>query len=144
MMLKPVCSWLSRAGAWLLLAGWAPLGWAQARLDCQLGYGGSTQVVSSAPVNAADAYAVPSVDVAGRFRFKPVVVGQGTEVKHVSLYVYVETERQPILIQQATYLPPFSPATHSGPMGLTGRQHLYAGPMERELIYSCTLSGVVP
>ena len=50
-------------------------------------------------VRAISAYAVPSVDVAGRFRFKPVVVGQGAEVKHVSLYVYVETERQPLLIQ---------------------------------------------
>jgi hypothetical protein len=98
--------------------------------------------VSASPVDSA--YAVPSVDVAGRFRFKPVVVGQGAEVKHVSLYVYVETERQPLLIQQVTYLPPFTPPAHTGPIGLTGRQHLYAGPVERELIYSCTLSGVAP
>ncbi len=133
---------LGGAAVIALAAGCAASVWAQARLDCQLGYGGDTQIVSASPVDSA--YAVPSVDVAGRFRFKPVVVGQGAEVKHVSLYVYVETERQPILIQQVTYLPPFAPPAHTGPIGLTGRQHLYAGPVERELIYSCTLSGVAP
>lgn len=88
---------LGGAAVIALAAGCAASVWAQARLDCQLGYGGDTQIVSASPVDSA--YAVPSVDVAGRFRFKPVVVGQGAEVKHVSLYVYVETERQPLLIQ---------------------------------------------
>lgn len=125
-------------GLWVVgLAGGLGCAHADARLECELTYGGDTQTLSVKPVE--DPYPVPSVDVAGRFRFKPVLVGQGGRLQHVSLYVYAETERQPVLIQQATYLPPF-PASGA----LTGRQHLYAGPMERELIYSCTLSGVAP
>ncbi len=113
---------------------------ASARLDCELTYGGDTQRVTAQPVT--DPYTVPSVDVAGRFLFKPVLVGAGANVSHVSLYVYVDTERQPVLIQQATYRPPFAASAQSGPIALTGRQHLYAGPVERELIYSCHLTGV--
>lgn len=127
-------------GLWAVgLAGGMAGAHADARLECELTYGGDTQTLSVAPV--ADPYPVPPVDVAGRFRFKPVVVGQGAAVSYVSLYVYVDTERQPVLVQQATYLPPFPVG---GPLALTGRQHLYAGPLERELIYSCTLSGVAP
>ena len=127
---------------WVACLGISASAVASARLDCELTYGGDTQKLSVSPVS--DPYAVPSVDVAGRFRFKPVLVGQGASVSHVSLYVYLDTERQPILIQQATYRPPFAPPAQSGPIALTGRQHLYAGPVERELIYSCSLSGVAP
>lgn len=119
------------------LAAWGTSVWAEARLDCELTYGGETQMVSASPVE--DPYLVRSIDVAGRFRFKPVLVGKGTQLQHVSLYVYADNAGQPVLVQQATYLPPFSANA-----ALTGRQHLYAGPLERELIYSCFLSGLVP
>ena len=58
------------------------------------------------------------------------------------LYAYLDTRRQPILVQEAKYLPPY----HSGvtPYLLTGEQHIYAGEVERELIYHCTLEGVAP
>ena len=134
--MKHACTPWWAVGAGLLACGMgAGAAQAGARLDCELTYGGETQRVSAFAVE--DPYPVPAVDVAGRFRFKPVLVGQGAQLRHVSLYVYAHTERQPVLIQQATYRPPFAPA-------LTGRQHLYAGPLERELIYSCQLVGVAP
>jgi hypothetical protein len=46
------------------------------------------------------------------------------------------------MIQEAKYLPPFRSAPQ--PYSLTGEQRLYAGPMERELTYHCTLEGVSP
>jgi hypothetical protein len=45
-------------------------------------------------------------------------------------------------VQEAKYLPPFR--VTDKPYPLTGEQHLYAGPVERELIYSCTLEGLQP
>ena len=106
-------------------------------LRCQLTYAGSTQTLEATPV--ADPYPVRAVGVGGRFRFKAVVVGSATQVDYVKLYAYLETRQQPVLVQQATYLPPF-------PTGqtLTGQQFLYAGPVERELQYNCTFYEVAP
>jgi hypothetical protein len=63
-------------------------------------------------------------------------------VDYIKLYAYLDTPRQPLLVQEASYLPPFK-AT-SVPYLLTGEQHLFAGPVERELLYRCTLAGVQP
>jgi hypothetical protein len=125
----------------LVLAALLPAG-AAPRLVCELGYAGALHTVQADPV--AEPYGVPAQDVGGRFRFKPVLVGEGERVDRVVLYAYFNTPQQPVLIQEAKYLPPFAPPGHRGPIPLTGRQHLYAGQMERELIYSCTLHGVQP
>ncbi len=109
-------------------------------LRCSVTYAGSTQMIETSPV--ADPYPVASIDIGGRFRFKAVMVGGVAPVDYIKLYSYLDASRQPILIQEAKYLPPFE-AT-STPYPLTGEQHLYAGPAERELIYSCTLEGVAP
>lgn len=122
------------AAALCLAAQAAPL------LHCQLSYAGTTHGVEARPV--ADPYPVPSVDIGGRFRFKAVMVGDAAHIDYIKLYAYLDTRRQPILIQEATYLPPF-PASAT-PTRLTGEQHLYGGPVERELVYSCTLEGVSP
>lgn len=106
-------------------------------LRCQLTYAGSTQTLEATPV--ANPYPVAAVDVGGRFRFKAVMVGEGTQLDYIKLYAYLDTRRQPVLVQQATYLPPFA-ATAS----LTGQQFVYAGEMERELQYECSLQGVAP
>ncbi len=106
-------------------------------LSCALTYAGSTQMLEARPVS--DPYLVESVDVGGRFRFKAVVVGSDAQPQFVKLYAYLDTSRQPLLVQQATYLPPFG----SG-KSLTGKQFLYAGPVERELQYECHLNGVGP
>ena len=95
-------------------------------------YGGSTQTLHTTPV--ANPYPVKSVDVGGRFRFKAVMVGNATQVDSIKVYAYVETRRQAVLVQEATYLPPFPIGTT-----LTGRQFIYAGPAERELQYQCSL-----
>lgn len=103
-------------------------------LRCQVTYAGATQVIEASPV--IDPYAVTSVDIGGRFRFKAVMVGSDAQVAYINLYAYIATRRQPVLIQEAKYLPPFTAVS------LTGEQHLYAGPVERELIYRCTLEGL--
>lgn len=87
----------------------------------------------------ANPYGVESVDVGGRFRFKAVMVGTAGQVDYIKLYAYVETRRQPVLVQQATYLPPFAASP-----SLTGKQFVYAGAVERELQYECSLQGVAP
>ena len=107
-------------------------------LRCQVIYAGTTHTVEAQPV--ADPYSVPSVAIGGRFLFKPVVVGTAQRIDYIKLYAYLDASRQPVLIQEAKFLPPFrrSPT----PYLLTGIQYLYAGPVERELQYSCTLEGV--
>lgn len=111
-------------------------------LQCEVTYAGHTQTVVAHPV--ADPYPVPAVDIAGRFRFKPIVVGDDARLRRVLVYVYLETDAQPVLIQQAKYLPPFPAADASGNIAITGQQYLYAGALERELIYQCHLKGVAP
>lgn len=109
-------------------------------LTCQVTYAGSTHVVVSRPVG--DPYPVPSVDIGGRFGFKAVMVGDANHVNRILLYAYQDAKPHPVLIHQAKYLPPYPRA--SQPWAITGQQHLYAGPLERELIYSCTLEGLAP
>ena len=109
-------------------------------LRCGVTYAGSTHAIEARAV--ADPYPVASVDIAGRFRFKAVMIGQGAHIDYIKLYTYLETARQPVLIQQATYRPPFT--VSSVPDGLTGEQRVYGGSKERELIYRCTLLEVAP
>lgn len=125
------------AGASLLGLGMAV---AEPQLSCQVTYAGATQTVVARPV--ADPYPVPSVDIGGRFLFKAVMVGDATQVRRILLYAYQDAQPHPVLVHQAKYLPPY-PRTLQ-PWAITGQQHVYAGPLERELIYSCTLEGLVP
>lgn len=113
---------------------------ANALLHCDVSYAGSTHVVETRAVT--DPYPVPSVDIGGRFWFKAVMVGHATQVDYIKLYAYLDTRQQPLLIQEVKYLPPFQ--FTQTPYLLTGTQHLYAGPIERELVYNCTLQGVQP
>lgn len=119
---------------------YSPMVSADALLRCDVTYAGSTQVLETLAVN--DPYTVPSVDIGGRFWFKAVMVGHAARVDYIKLYAYLDTRTQPLLIQEAIFLPPFK--TTSPPTPLTGTQRLYAGPVGRELIYSCTLQGVQP
>lgn len=127
-----------------LLATLAPLTQAgptpEPLLRCFVTYAGSTHTVEARVV--ADPYPVASTDIGGRFYFKPVMVGQGTQVEYIKLYTYLDTRRQPALVQQATYHGPF-PHT-AAPTLLTGEQTVIAGPVERELQYRCTLQGLQP
>lgn len=122
----------------LLLAGNTAC--ADPLLRCKVSYAGTTHTIEASPV--ADPYPVPSVDIGGRFRFKAVMVGSPTRVDRILLYAYLDTKRQPVLVQEAKYLPPYT--VSQTPYLLTGEQHLYAGVVERELIYTCTLQGIPP
>jgi hypothetical protein len=106
-------------------------------LRCEVAYAGTTHIVEAGPV--ADPYPVASVDIGGRFRFKAVMVGTSNRIDYIKLYAYLDAKRQPVLVQVAKYLPPFKAAAE--PYLLTGDQYLYAGPVERELYYRCTLAG---
>jgi hypothetical protein len=122
-----------------LLGLWLPCPTAAAPLlRCHVAYAGTTHLVEASPV--ADPYPVASVDIGGRFRFKAVMVGSQARIDYVKLYAYLDAKRQPILVQEVKYLPPFKPSVE--PYLLTGEQFLYAGPVERELNYRCTLEGV--
>lgn len=107
------------------------------RLQCTLSYAGATQTLLARPT--PDPYAVPAADVRGRFRFKPVLVGTPERLERINLYVYLQTATQPVLVQHAKYLPPFDGPAEGGALRLTGEQHVYAGPLERELVYDCQL-----
>ena len=109
-----------------------------AQLQCRVTYAGTTHTVLAEPVQ--DPYPVPSVDIGGRFRFKPIVVGTAQRVDRVLIYAYLVDGSQALLIHQAKLLPPFAVSAQP----LTGQQYLYAGPLERELMYSCTLMGGTP
>ena len=112
------------------------------RLRCEVTYAGALQVVEVGP--RTEPYDAPAVDIGGRFHFKPVVVQGPERIARIGIYVYVDTPRQPLLIQHALYLPPYPAGPVGAPVDLTGEQRLYAGPLERELIYRCQLSGGRP
>ena len=138
--MTPTARASSSAGLWLCCLWALAPGGASAgglHLHCNLSYAGATQTVQAWPV--PDPYTVPSVDVRGRFRFKPVLVGTPERLERVNLYVYFMTDTQPVLVQQAKYLPPFDGPTGGRALRLTGEQRVYAGPLERELIYNCQL-----
>ncbi len=126
------CLWTAIASTSLCLSAVVA---AEPLLRCQVSYAGTTHTIETGPV--AEPYKVASVDIGGRFWFKAVMAGTARKVDYISLYTYLDTRRQPVLVQQARYLPPYSFSNRPG--SLTGVQHVFAGPVERELIYSCTL-----
>jgi hypothetical protein len=131
---------LRAAGLAAALSLLAASAMATPHLRCEVIYAGASHIVEAAP--GTDPYTTKSVDIDGRFRFKTIMLGSGERLDAVKLYAYYETRRQPILIQEAKYLPPF---TYSdSPESLTGHQNLYAGPLGRELQYGCTLTEMKP
>jgi hypothetical protein len=109
-------------------------------LRCEVSYAGVVHSVVARPV--ADPYPVESVTIGERFAFKAVMVGTDAKLERIAMYVYAGAPSRLVMVQQAKYLPPFRSAPQ--PYSLTGEQRLYAGPMERELIYHCMLEGVSP
>ena len=64
------------------------------------------------------------------------------QLDHALIYVYLQQAPRPVLLQQAKYFGPFKSSKQA--YLLTGEQHVYGGPIERELIYQCWLSGIKP
>ena len=134
-------AWAGLTAFWL--AGLPVGAWATPVLSCQVSYAGMAHTVEARPVE--DPYPVPSVDIGGRFWFKAVMVGNDKQVRRILLYTYLDASPHPVLVHQAKYLPPFNaPGLQAGAIPLTGQHYIYAGAVERELIYSCTLAGVKP
>jgi hypothetical protein len=115
-----------------------PVSHATPLLRCLITYAGTTHTWDTAP--GTDPYSVESMDIGGRFRFKAVVLGAGERIDIIKLYAYYETRRQPVLMHQVKYTPPF--ATSDSPYALTGLNYLYSPPLGRELQYGCAIVAV--
>ena len=109
-------------------------------LQCDVSYAGTTHKLKATPTT--DPYSVKPIDIGGRFFFKMILQETKGKLDHVLIYAYLDQEPRPLLLQQAKYLGPFPETSKTIP--LTGQQHLYGGPVERELIYSCALSMATP
>lgn len=129
---RDVCA-MAAGAAWAALAQAA----SQPQLVCDVTYAGTTHRVQARPVS--EPYEVPSVDIGGRFWLKAVMVQGAGRVERIGIYVYRDTEAQPVLVQHARYLPPYPRRVGTRAVDLTGEQHLYVGPLERELSYRCRL-----
>lgn len=137
-ILLPVAACLAACACLLPHAAHAIVPQAAPLLQCRVTYADTTHEVTARI--SADPYSIDAVDIGGRFRFKAVMIGHGSQIDYIKLYAYLDTARQPILIQQATYLPPFRVSDAATP--LTGQQRLYASEVERELQYVCSLQAV--
>jgi len=131
------------SSVFLLAALWcsAALSHAGPTLHCEMTYAGATQTLNVTPVD--DPYPVPSVDVGWALPLQGSDGGARYPARlHQDLRFIWKHERSPCWLQQASYYPPFTPS----PKGqrLTGKQFVYAGPVERELQYECVLQGVKP
>lgn len=109
-------------------------------LRCHVTYAGSTQIIETTPTT--DPYAIEPVDIGGRFLFKAVMTGKENSIDYIKLYAYFQTRHKDMPIHQATYYPPFT--LSKSPVQLTPKNSLYAGDVERELQYFCTLQEVQP
>ena len=91
----------------------------------------------------SEPYGVSSVNLADRFRFKAVVLGDSSRVDLINLYVSYQTERQPMLLQHAKFVAPVA-QKDAQPDALTGRVALYSPFLGKELQYGCALQEVQP
>ena len=130
---------------WRMLAMLLPLGLptvvqAVPELRCHFEVNAERFDHSFKPVS--EPYSVQSVNLADRFRFKAVVLGDETRVDLINLYVFYQTQRQPMLLQHVKYVAPVA-LSHPDPDALTGRVALYSPFLGKELQYSCALHEVV-
>jgi len=103
----------------------------QLRLQCQLFAGGEDHAFVFAPT--AHPYTAKPIDLE-RFRFKAIVSLGGDQIEHIKITVSYRSSGQALILQQATYFPPFAKN-----QSLTGRQQLYSPDLGRELSYDCTV-----
>lgn len=107
------------------------------QLRCEVTYAGTShQVITQLSDNP---YLAEVHDIAGRFSFKAVMIGDRhkSKIRYIKLYAYLQGRDFDIPVHQATYNPPFHVSTKI--RALTPINHLYAGDVERELQYQCFL-----
>ncbi len=119
---------------------------AQPVLHCEMTYAGTTQLYEArlqhdtdadAGSDTGGAYTIEAMDIGGRFRVKALLLGTMQTLNMIKLYIYYESDREPVLLQEVKYTAPF---TYSGtPYSLTGHNYLYSPPLGRELQYGCAL-----
>lgn len=114
--------------------------WTQAAplLRCYLSYAGQTQLISSRL--QTDPYLIQSEDIQGRFRFKAVMIGNHDKPDYIKLYAYFQGSGGDVLVHQASYSGPFKFTETE--TTFTPLNKIYAGPLERELDYHCSLQKV--
>ena len=110
-------------------------------LKCHFEVNAERSEATFAPTS--DPYTVDSVDLAQRFRFKAVVLGDQTRVDLINLYVSYQTQRQPMVLQHIKFVMP-QPLKDPAPDALTGRVALYSPFLGKELQYGCALHEVAP
>jgi hypothetical protein len=129
----------------VLWVGWSlwalPSAWS-CQLSCEVTYAGATQQVAVCP--AHDPYLPESVNIGNRFRFKAIHINDGHLSPRIGIYVYLDAPEYPLLLQHVVRRPPYPVAPAGGSADLFGEQHLYAGPLERELIYRCAITPAKP
>lgn len=103
----------------------------QLRLQCQLFAGGEDYAFFFVPTSQP--YTAKPIDLE-RFRFKAIVSQGSDQIEHIKITVSYRSSGQALILQQATYLPPFAKN-----QSLTGRQQLYSPDLGRELSYDCTV-----
>ena len=103
------------------------------RLQCQLFAGGEDYQFVFAPTTHP--YSAKPIDLE-RFRFKAIVSQGGNQIENIKITVSYRSSGQALILQQATYLPPFAKS-----QSLTGRQQLYSPDLGREISYDCTVVG---
>jgi hypothetical protein len=103
--------------------------------------GGTTQTIEVAPVS--DPHGVQGIDIAGRFRFRAVLVGAEDRIDYVACYTWYLGGERPLLLHEANHRAPEA-RPDPPPAVLTGRQYLYAPGLEREIQYGCALAEVAP
>ncbi len=106
-------------------------------LRCSVTYAGTTQIIDT--LISADPYIISGINIQDRFRFKPVMIGEGRKIAYIKLYAYFQARDKDVLIHQASYFPPFKLSKTAQP--LTPKNALYASEAEREFQYQCTLQG---
>ena len=129
-----------RFHGWLLAAFFPVLAHASPLLRCHFEVNAERFEHSFSPVS--DPYTVTSVNLADRFRFKAVVLGDDRRVELINLYAFYETERQPMILQHTKFLMPIAQVQPSSD-ALTGRVALYSPFLGKELLYGCALHEVV-
>ena len=109
-----------------------------AHLRCHVSYAERTEIIDAFPTSSP--YEIQPVDIGGRFTFKAAIIGKATSIDHIALYAYFQASPKDLPIHEAIYRGPFKLKTT--PTLITPYNHLYAGEVERELKYYCTLSKI--
>ena len=104
-------------------------------LLCYATYAGETTFIETRLTS--DPYKIETIDIGGRFTFKAEMNGHLNAINYIKIYAYFQTDHGDIPIHEASYYPPF--VLQSMPKQITPFNRLYAGPLERELQYHCTL-----